>query len=59
MQRQLDAPGLEIKKGMIQDAIFIQSNPGHTKADEPRGKEAQRWNVDKEKWEVILWLQIS
>jgi IS5 family transposase len=41
MQKQLDALGLNIKKGMIQDATFIHSNPGHVKADEPRGKEAK------------------
>lgn len=41
MQKQLDALGLKIKKGMIQDATFIHSNPGHAKADEPRGKEAK------------------
>ncbi len=41
MQKQLDALGLKIKKGMIQDATFIHSTPGHAKADEPRGKEAK------------------
>ena len=41
MQKQLDALGLKIKKGMIQDATFIHSTPGHAKADEPRGKEAR------------------
>ena len=41
MQKQLDALGLKIKKGMIQDATFIHSNPGHAKVDEPRGKDAK------------------
>lgn len=41
MQRQLDVLGLKIKKGMIQDATFIHSNPGHAKADKPRGKDAK------------------
>ncbi|AFV22815.1 transposase [Methanolobus psychrophilus R15] len=41
MQKQLNALGLKIKKGMIQDATFIHSNPGHAKADEPRGKDAK------------------
>ncbi|WP_407354946.1 IS5 family transposase [Methanolobus sp. WCC5] len=41
MQRQLNALGLKIKQGMIQDATFIHSNPGHAKADEPRGKDAK------------------
>ncbi len=41
MQNQLDVLGLKIKKGMIQDATFIHSHPGHAKADEPRGKDAK------------------
>jgi IS5 family transposase len=41
MQRQLNALGLKIKKGMIQDATFIHSNPGHAKADKPRGENAK------------------
>nr|WP_321498726.1 IS5 family transposase [uncultured Methanolobus sp.] len=41
MQNQLNALGLKIKKGMIQDATFIHSNPGHAKADKPRGKDAK------------------
>ncbi len=27
---------------MIQDATFIHSDPGHAKADKPRGDEAKR-----------------
>jgi IS5 family transposase len=41
MQSQLNVLGLKIKKGMIQDATFIHSDPGHAKADEPRGKDAK------------------
>lgn len=41
LQRQLDSNDLKIKKGMIQDATFIHSNPGHAKADKPRGNEAK------------------
>ena len=41
LQRQLDVKGLSIKKGMIQDATFIHSDPGHAKVDTPRGKEAK------------------
>ena len=52
LQSQLDALGLQIKQGMIQDATFIHSDPGHAKADKPRGDEAskkkQRLNMDKE-----------
>jgi len=35
LQRQLNYLGLKIKKGMIQDATFIHSDPGHAKADKP------------------------
>ncbi|PKL57683.1 MAG: IS5/IS1182 family transposase [Methanomicrobiales archaeon HGW-Methanomicrobiales-5] len=41
LQKQLDAKGLKVKKGVIQDATFITSDPGHAKADKPRGKEAK------------------
>jgi len=50
MQKQLDALGLKIKKGMIQDATFIHSNPGHAKADEPRGKEAKTRRIKDGTW---------
>jgi len=41
LQRQLDAKGLNVKKGVIQDASFITTDPGHAKADEPRGDDAK------------------
>ena len=41
MQNQLDALGLKIKKGMIQDAVFIHSDPGHAKANKPQENEAK------------------
>jgi len=41
LQRQLDAQGLRVKKGVIQDATFITADPGHAKADKPRGGEAK------------------
>ena len=41
LQRQLDAKGLKVKKGVVQDASFITSDPGHAKADKPRGEEAR------------------
>ena len=41
LQRQLDAMNLEIKKGIMQDASFITSDPGHAKKDTPRGDEAK------------------
>ena len=37
LQRQLDDQGYSIKRGTIQDASFITSDPGHAKADTPRG----------------------
>ena len=41
LQRQLDEKGLKVKKGVVQDASFITSDPGHAPADEPRGEEAE------------------
>ena len=41
LQRQLDQKGLKVKKGVLQDATFITSDPGHANADKPRGNEAK------------------
>lgn len=41
MQRQLDVVKLKVQKGIMQDATFITSDPGHAKADTPRGDEAK------------------
>jgi len=41
LQRQLDMKGLKIRKGMIQDATFIHSDPGHATVDIPRGKDGK------------------
>jgi IS5 family transposase len=38
-QRQLDAKGLKVKRGTIQDATFIEADPGSSK--KPRGEEAK------------------
>jgi IS5 family transposase len=38
---QLRAKGYEVKKGVIQDATFITSDPGHAKSDVPRGEDAK------------------
>ena len=38
---QLRAKGYDVKKGVIQDATFITSDPGHAKSDVPRGEEAK------------------
>jgi len=41
LQRQLNAKGLTVKKGVTQDATFITTDPGHALADKPRGKDAK------------------
>ena len=41
LQRQFDTKGLTIKKGVVQDATFITADPGHARADKPRGTEAK------------------
>jgi len=41
LQRQFDEKGLSVKKGSIQDATFITADPGHAKANKPRGAEAK------------------
>jgi len=41
LQRQLDEKGLKLRKGVVQDATFITSDPGHAAADKPRGGEAR------------------
>ena len=40
-QQQIDARGLKIRRGVIQDATFITADPGHAKADTPRGDQAR------------------
>lgn len=39
LQSQLDAKGLKVKRGTIQDATFIEADPGSSK--KPRGEEAK------------------
>jgi IS5 family transposase len=41
LQRQLDEKGYSIKRGTIQDASFITSDPGHARSDKPRGDAAK------------------
>jgi IS5 family transposase len=38
---QVRAKGYEVKRGVIQDATIITSDPGHAKSDVPRGEEAK------------------
>jgi IS5 family transposase len=62
LQRQLDALGLKVRQGVVQDATFITADPGHTKADAPRGSDAKTRRskdgslVGKEGQQVLLWL---
>ena len=39
LQRQLDAMGLQVKRGTMQDATFIEADPGSSK--KPRGEGAK------------------
>jgi transposase, IS5 family len=41
LQKQLDVMKSKVKKGIIQDASFITSDPGHAKGDTPSGEEAK------------------
>ena len=40
-QDQLDLKGLQVKKGVIQDASIITAEPGKSKGDKSRGEEAK------------------
>ena len=50
LQLQLDAKGLKVKKGVVQDATFITSDPGHAKADKPRGEMARTRRSREGSW---------
>ena len=52
LQRQLDLKGLRVKKGVVQDACFITSDPGHAAADKPRGEEAETRRSRDGAWAV-------
>jgi IS5 family transposase len=41
LQEQIDARGLTVHRGVIQDATFITADPGHAAADKPRGDQAR------------------
>ncbi len=41
LQRQLDGLGLKIKRGIVQDATFIEADPGSSESNKPRGNEAK------------------
>ena len=42
--------GLKIKKGKMQDATFIHSDPGYANADKPRENGAKIKRYKEEKW---------
>ena len=50
LQRQLDERGLRVRKGVVQDATFITSDPGHAPADKPRGGEARTRRSRDGRW---------
>jgi IS5 family transposase len=41
---------LKVKKGIMQDASFITSDPGHAKRDTPRGDEAKTRRSKDGEW---------
>jgi IS5 family transposase len=50
LQRQLDAMGLEVKRGTIQDATFIEADPGSSK--KPRGNDAKTRRSRDGSWAI-------
>jgi len=50
LQRQLDGRGLKVRKGVMQDATFITADPGHAKADKPRGEQAKTRRNKEAAW---------
>jgi len=50
LSRQLDEKGLKIRKGVVQDASFITSDPGHARADKPRGDDAKTRRSKDDAW---------
>lgn len=50
LQYQLDNLGYEVIRGVMQDATFITADPGHAKADKPRGNEAQTRRLKDGSW---------
>jgi transposase, IS5 family len=50
LQRQLDEQGYTIKRGTIQDASIITSDPGHAPADKPRGDAAKTRRSQDGSW---------
>jgi len=45
---------MKVKEGVMQDSTFINSDPGHDRADKPRGPREGTWVKKGRK--IILWL---
>jgi IS5 family transposase len=56
MQKQLDAMNLKVKKGIMQDASFITSDPGHAKMENGRRREPNPISVISF---MVLWTKIA
>lgn len=52
LSKQLDEKGLQVRKGVVQDASFITSDPGHAATDKPRGDEAKTRRSRDGSWSV-------
>jgi IS5 family transposase len=50
VQRQLNNKGLKVKTGVVQDTSFITADPGHARADKPRGPEVKTRRNKDGKW---------
>ena len=46
----LDAMKFKVKTGIMQDASFITSNPGHAQSDAPHGEEVKTWRSKDRTW---------
>ncbi len=50
LQKQLDAMKLKVVKGIMQDAYFIISDPGHAKSGTPHGEEVKTQRIKDGTW---------
>ena len=50
LQKQLDAMKLKVNTGIMQDASFITSDPGHAKSGTPREEKAKTRRIKDENW---------
>jgi len=52
LQRQIDEAGFTVHKGIMQDASFIEADPGHQRVDTPRGDDAKTRRSKDGTWAV-------